>query len=199
MSLPLGIEAQFGTWLDRRPLLVAIAGSNGAGKTTFYESRLAQTGLRLVNADRIAVALGVDPYRAAAMADQLRRVLVHERESFIFETVFSDPQGAKLAFLAEAASAGFAVVLIFIGIAGVDRSSERVAMRVSQGGHDVPAEKLVQRFPRTLVNLAAALTSVPAVFIYDNDDSQWPFRLVQIHEQGQRRWRSATAPPWVPA
>jgi len=36
-------------------------------------------------------------------------------------------------------------------------------MRVSQGGHDVPLEKLITRFPRTLANLKAALQALPRV------------------------------------
>lgn len=43
-------------------------------------------------------------------------------------------------------------------------------MRVSQGGQDVPTEKLVARFPRTLVNLRAALRELPHVLIFDHDD-----------------------------
>jgi hypothetical protein len=58
---------------------------------------------------------------------------VQQRESFVFETVPSDPVGDKLAFLKEAARAGYTVVLRFIGISGPDVSEERVAMSVSPG------------------------------------------------------------------
>ena len=83
------------TWLDDRPLVVAIAGPDGQGKTTFYHAHVAPAGLRLVNADRLAAELDIDPYTAARAADQLRRELVRQRESFAFETVFSDPVGAS--------------------------------------------------------------------------------------------------------
>jgi predicted ABC-type ATPase len=62
------------------------------------------------------------------------------------------------------------VVLCFLGLSGPEVSEERVAMRVSQGGQDVPTEKLVARFPRTLVNLRAALRELPHVLIFDHDD-----------------------------
>ena len=87
----------------------------------------------------------------------MRRELLRQRESFAFETVFSDPVGDKLSFLKEAAEADCTVVLCFIGVSGVEVCEERVAMRVSQGGDDVPREKLVARYPRTLNNLKAAL------------------------------------------
>src|SRR5437016_5317009 len=135
---------------DRRPLVVALAGPNGAGKTTFFHAHLAPCGLRFINADILAGEVDLDPYTAARMAALLRQALVDQRESFVFETVFSDPVGDKLSFLKDATQQGYTVVLCFIGISGPDVSEARVAMRVSQGGHDVPTDKLITRFPRTL-------------------------------------------------
>ena len=91
---------------DRRPIIVAIAGPNGAGKTTFFHAHLAAAGLRFVNADVLAGELAVGPYEAARLADALRKTLIARGESFVFETVFSDPVGDKVAFLAEAARQG---------------------------------------------------------------------------------------------
>ena len=145
--------------LDARPIVVALAGPNGAGKTTFYHAHLRLTGLRFINNDDIAAQIGIDPYHAAAIATALRLELVRQRESFLFETVFSDPVADKLNFLKAAADAGYAVVLCYIGIPDAATSVERVAMRVSQGGHDVPIEKLKARFERTLTNLKAAIAA----------------------------------------
>src|SRR5512138_1258282 len=80
---------------DRRPLLIAVAGPNGAGKTTFCRYHLADLRLRYVNADLIARELGLDPYEAATLTTAVRESLVRERESFVFETVFSDPAGTS--------------------------------------------------------------------------------------------------------
>jgi predicted ABC-type ATPase len=184
-------------YLHRRPIVVAIAGPNGAGKTTFFESHLKLTGLRFLNADSIARELEVDAYEAARMISALRTELVNQRESFIFETVFSDPVGDKLGFLKQAAESGYAVVLCFVGIAGAATSEQRVAMRVSQGGHDVPPEKLVQRFPRTLSNLAAAIRDLPCVLIFDNDDLKVPFRHVATYASGQTVQLNEPVPSWL--
>lgn len=183
--------------LDQRPLIVALAGPNGAGKTTFFHSHLAPAGLRFVNVDVIARELNLAPYDAAGMADVLRRELVRQRESFVFETVFSDPVGDKLAFLQEASQAGYNIVLCFIGISGPDISEERVAMRVSQGGHDVPTEKLISRYPRSLANLKSALRELPRVWIFDNDDLRTPFRLVAVFEEGKRVRLEKPVPKWL--
>ena len=96
--------------LDSRPVIVAIAGSNGAGKTTFFHSHLREAGLRFINADDIACELDISAYEAAEIADTLRHELVRQRESFVFETVFSDPAGEKLAFLTDAVAASYNVV-----------------------------------------------------------------------------------------
>ena len=49
-------------------------------------------------------------------------------------------------------------------------------MRVSQGGHDVPDEKLLARFDRTQANLKRAIERLPYVIVYSNDDFAHPYR-----------------------
>jgi len=183
--------------LDTRPVIVALAGPNGAGKTTFYEAHLKASGLRFLNADILAGELGIDAYQAAEIAAKLRQEFVSQRESFVFETVFSDPVGDKLTFLKQAAQQGYAAVVCFIGIADSDRSEERVAMRVSQGGHDVPTEKLTARFPRTMTNLKQAMRELPCVFVFDNDDLRTPFRLATVFQNGRRTFLAKPIPVWL--
>ncbi len=184
------------SWLNVRPLAVGIAGPNGAGKTTFYHSNIAPAGLRLVNADRLAHELTIDPYAAANVAASLRDELVRQRESFAFETVFSDPVGDKLGFLQRTLEKGYEVVLCFIGLSSPQLSQERVAMRVSQGGHDVPDEKIMNRFPRTLANLKLAIGLLPHVLVFDNSDLAEPYRQLAIFEKGNAIQMSAPQPHW---
>jgi predicted ABC-type ATPase len=182
--------------LDHRPIVVALAGPNGAGKTTFYHAHLRTAALRLVNADVIAHEFNIDSYEAARLAGSIREELVRQRESFVFETVFSDPVGDKLAFLYEAARSGYTVLLCFIGISSPEVSDQRVAMRVSQGGHDVPAEKLFSRYPRILANLHTALRELPNVWVFDNDDLRAPYRRVAIFESGKSVYLRRSVPAW---
>jgi predicted ABC-type ATPase len=184
---------------DARPIVVAIAGPNGAGKTTFYEAHLQQAGLRFVNADELARELEVDAYEAAELAGRLRRTLLEQGESFVFETVFSDPVGDKVAFLKQAEAKGYTVVLCFIGVDGPAVSEERVAMRVLQGGHDVPARKLEERYPRTLQNLARAIRELPHVLVFDNGDLGRPFRRVAVFQKGTATEHHAPMPRWLQA
>ncbi len=182
---------------DRRPTIVAIAGPNGAGKTTFFHSHLASSGLQFVNADVLAAEFAIDPYQAARLADALRRALVARGESLVFETVFSDPVGERISFLEESVLRGYVVVLCYIGLSGPDQSAERVAMRVSQGGHDVPDDKLWSRYSRTIDNLQAAISRLPHVLIYDNSDLIVPYRLVAALDHGRLSHLQEPIPEWL--
>jgi predicted ABC-type ATPase len=182
---------------DQRPLIIAVAGPNGAGKSTFCRDHLGDLDLPFINADVIARELDVHAYEAADLASHLRATLVLERESFIFETVFSDPAGQKLAFLVDAAAQGYTVVLCFIGLEDAALSETRVAMRVLKGGHDVPTEKLEARFPRTLANLRRAVRELPHILIFDNSDLARPFRAVATFDHGSPIDVDDPVPPWA--
>ena len=183
--------------LDRRPVLVAIAGPNGAGRTTFFHAHVESCGLRFLNPDAIARELRLTPADTARAVEALRDALLQKRESFAFETVFSDPVEAKLRVLKDAAAEGYTVVLCFIGLARIATSDERVAMRVSQGGHDVPTSKLIARFPRVLANLRKALRDLPLVFVFDNEDLITPFRKVAVFESGRAQYLAKPVPEWL--
>jgi predicted ABC-type ATPase len=184
--------------------LIVIAGSNGSGKSTFFDLFLRPRGFRFVNADLIAAGLaGVDPasigYRAAELADIERRALIARGDTFVMETVLSDPHGAKIGLLNDAKEAGYHIALIFIGIDGPELSSARVAQRVLQGGHDVPEQKLVARFPRTLANARSALQLADAAWVFDNGDADRPYRLVMTTRAGRAVERHAPVPGWCGA
>lgn len=180
-----------------KPLLVAIAGPNGAGKSTFYHSQLAQFGLPFVNADELAAALGIDAYAAADVAEIVRQSYVRQRLSFAFETVLSDPVGEKVAFLERAVADGYTVLLFFVAIPDPATSKLRVKMRTMRGGHDVPEEKLRERYPRTLENLRRAIQRLPYVFIQDNSLLYESHRPVARFEAGKAVWLADSVPDWL--
>ncbi len=192
--------------LLHQPVLVFLAGPNGAGKTTFFERYIAPLGLPYVNADRIARLLrdaepGAQPEdidrRAFTEAENLRRALLEAGLSFCTETVFSDPVGAKRTFLEQARAAGYFVVLVFVGLQGVDLSVARVAHRVLRGGHDVPDEKLHARFPRTVENLRAAIPIVDEAFVFDNSSYATPYRIVAVYRSGRLLSQHPPLPAWT--
>jgi len=189
-----------------QPVVLFLAGPNGAGKTTFFETYLESLGLPYVNADRIAHDLrGADPTasrdevdrRAFTEAERLRAAFVEAGLSFCTETVFSDPERAKLRLLEQARAHGATVFLIFIGLESPALSVARVKQRVAQGGHDVPDEKLRARFPRTLANLRAALSIVDEAFLFDNSSYDSPYRPVAVYLGGRLASRHPPLPRWT--
>ena len=183
---------------DQPPLLVALAGPNGAGKSTFFEAQFLFLGLRFINADVIAKELGIGAYEAAAVGEQLRQEMLARKESFVFETVLSDPEGTKVDFLREAAEAGYNVLLCFIGLDSPAVSRERVALRTMQGGHGVPKEKLIARYERTMQNLTRALKVLPHVLVYDNSRMgvAHRFRFVAEYRRGVPVRLASELPAW---
>jgi predicted ABC-type ATPase len=177
------------------PQLVVLAGPNGAGKSTFYDAMLSGSPLPFLNADLFAAETGVDSLEAARILDATRDKMIEDRLGFITETVFSDPRGAKLAMLRKAIDAGYAVTLIYIGIASAELSARRVDQRIAIGGHDVPRDRIASRFERSLQNLTKAITMVPTVELYDNSSVEEPYHLVAIFQAGSLTSRMRGAVP----
>lgn len=115
------------------------------------------------------------------------------------ETVFSDSEGAKLAFIERAQREGYVVVLVFIGLESAELAVARVVERVESGGHDVPDEKIVSRYTRTLKNLEKAITIADHGFLFDNSSAEEPYRFVAELRKGRVVRRGAARPRWCVA
>ena len=188
------------------PALAVVAGPNGAGKSTFIRRYLHDLGLPYINADHIARILKASEpnlsqrdldRRAFDEAERLRDDLLEARVGFCTETVFSDPVGSKLDFLERARAAGFLVTLVFICVEHAAISIGRVEQRVAQGGHDVPVDRLLTRFPRTLKNLRGAVPIVNEAFLFDNSDPDAPYRPVAVYADGRLAEQFPPLPRWT--
>ncbi|MEO1583731.1 MAG: zeta toxin family protein [Planctomycetota bacterium] len=140
------------------PSVVILAGPNGAGKTTASPFVIRDTlGIReFVNADHIAQGLaGFAPETTAIAAGRIMLNRLHElgrnRRTFAFETTLATRSFAP--WLRELRSTGYAVRLVFLALLTPEQAVERVRLRVSQGGHDVPEDVIRRRFYRGLWNL----------------------------------------------
>jgi predicted ABC-type ATPase len=179
------------------PLLVVFAGPNGAGKSTLRGYLFADSPIPFINADVIAEQRGIGAYEAAEIAEKERRRLFEARASFMFESVFSDPVGAKVAFLETTRAAGYHVIVHFVGLASPEHSLARVAQRVNEGGHDVPDEKIAARFPRVMANLTRMIGKVDDLSIFDNSSRQQPYRLLARFMGAELVQLSASLPDWI--
>ena len=177
-----------------------LVGGNGAGKTTFYQTRLQPMGLPFINADNIAAGLYPEQpeahsYEAASLAEDLRLQLLSEGRSFCFETVFSHP--SKIDFVARAKALGYTIVLVVIHLSEVSLNKARISQRIAQGGHAVPDDKVEQRIPRLLHNLATVMPLCDNVYLLDNSSADEPFRLVSVITGGQRVDQTSPLPKWA--
>lgn len=134
-----------------------IAGSNGAGKTTFAKRFLPAYAKcpHFVNADLIAQGLSpFEPQIASLKAGKL--VLQQIREfsdrgiSFGFETTLSGKSYVRL--LQEIKSKGYNLHLYFLWVPDTKLAIARIKDRVSEGGHNVPDIDVCRRFSRSIAN-----------------------------------------------
>ncbi len=154
--------------------IVIIAGPNGAGKTTFAREFLPNEACctAFVNADLIAEGLApFTPERAAMTAGRIMLEQIHRHvrqgESFAFETTLAGRQYARL--IPDWRTAGYQVQLIFLRLPTIDVAIERVATRVSQGGHAIPEDVIRRRFEAGWRNFTSLYrTLVDAWQVYDN-------------------------------
>lgn len=186
--------------MSQPPQLWLLVGGNGAGKTTFYRTRLAPLGVPCINADEIARELFPDnpeahSYQAAQIAAEMRQTLLQERRSFCFETVFSHP--SKIDFVARAKALDFQVVLVFIHLQSAALNKARVAQRVEAGGHTVPEDKVQGRIPRVLHNVRVVMPLCDHVRVLDNSRFDEPFMQVFTLRAGQLDQGPGAVPGWA--
>jgi predicted ABC-type ATPase len=134
-----------------------IAGSNGAGKTTFATKFLPEHAKcpKFINADLIAKGLSpFEPQKSALKAGKLVLQQIREfsdrGDCFGFETTLSGKSYVKL--LGELKAKGYAFHLYFLWIPNTGLALERIKDRVSEGGHNIPDADVKRRFARSLSN-----------------------------------------------
>ncbi len=158
--------------------IIIVAGPNGAGKTTFARSFLPVEARlpRFINADLIAA--GLAPFAPDTAAFKAARLMLEEiahcaqqGESFAFETTLSGRGYVQQ--IKKWRAIGYHVSLFFLQLPDVETAIQRVALRVEQGGHDIPEAVIRRRFSSGLANFE--LHYKPAVddwALYDNSGAE---------------------------
>ena len=154
--------------------LYIISGCNGAGKTTASFTVLPEIlqCREFVNADEIAK--GLSPFNPESVAIEagrlmLKRIdeLLERDETFSIETTLATKSYINLVRRAQAK--GYRVHLIFFWLETSELAVQRVAERVSKGGHNIPTEVIHRRYVAGIRNLFKTFMSeVDLWMIYDN-------------------------------
>jgi predicted ABC-type ATPase len=159
----------------QKPKLIIIAGPNGSGKTTITNQILKHhwiEGCKYINPDNIAKEVYGDwnnaenVMKAALLATKERNDCIKNKQSLIFETVFSSQE--KIDFLIKAKEEGYFIRLFFIGTDSPTINASRVAKRVLEEGHDVPIQKIITRYFKSIANCSIVGSIVDRLYIYDN-------------------------------
>ena len=108
-------------------------------------------------------------FKAADEAKRRREECLADHTSIAFETVFSTSE--KVDFVRRAKAAGFFVRLFFICTNDPSINAQRVALRVMEGGHDVPISKIISRYYRSIAKCVESLQWVDRAYFYDNSET----------------------------
>lgn len=138
--------------------LYIISGPNGAGKTTASMTLLPEVWQcrEFVNAD--AIAVGLSPFNPDSMAIEagklmLERIddLLSQGETFAIETTLAAKSYVNL--IRRAKELEYSVSLLFLWLESPENAICRVALRVSEGGHNIPEDVILRRYYAGLNNL----------------------------------------------
>lgn len=147
-----------------------------AEASTYDESVKAcfRTGLICVEGDCVKFSPGsVNSYTIALFTSFLQEAAIRREVSFSQETVFSHL--SKVEALRHAKSAGYRTYLYYVATSTPVINQERVANRYSQGGHDVPPDKIVSRYARSLAHLKDAIPYLSRAFFFDNSGPEMTY------------------------
>jgi predicted ABC-type ATPase len=162
-----------------RPFIFVLAGVNGAGKSSVGGAMLAEHGLAWFNPDSFArelvaqLGLAVEEANARAWThgrSQLEAAIANGT-NYAFETTL----GARTipALLAEAA-ATHDVVMLFCGLRSPEMHIQRVRSRVASGGHDIPEDKIRERWVASRINLIRLMPQLARLQVFDNSTEAGP-------------------------
>ena len=156
-------------------MIAVLAGVNGAGKSSVAGGFLLKEGDTFFNPDTVAQQIrNLHPDIPLAMANahawQIGKALLEQAiaagRDYRFETTLGGRSIAQL--LEKAARAGHRLHIWFCGLASPDLHIRRVRSRVSHGGHDIPEEKIRERWNRSRENLIRLLPLIDHLRVIDN-------------------------------
>jgi predicted ABC-type ATPase len=183
-----------------RPVLWIIAGPNGSGKSSLYNrSDIEGWGgsVWIINPDLLTSKILEEealPLAEANLAAVQRIETWLSRSIDVYqtigvETVLSSDKYRSL--VEKAHQRGFEVRMLYVVLRSANLQLQRVGIRVSEGGHDVPHDKIIDRRRRSFEQLAWFYRHVDQCFIYDNSTGE-PQLIAQ--KAGQKLWRWSKLP-----
>ncbi|MEK0363002.1 hypothetical protein [Pseudomonas sp. CBC3] len=162
-----------------RPIIFVLAGVNGAGKSSVGGSMLMEHGLNWFNPDTYArelmVQLGMGTAKANGLAWEYGRskleAAMAQYKSYAFETTLG---GRTIPDLLAKATRTHDVMMFFCGLSSPEQHIERVRLRVANDGHDIPEDKIRERWTGSRVNLIKLIPHLARLQVFDNSTEALP-------------------------
>jgi predicted ABC-type ATPase len=194
------------------PGITVLAGTNGAGKSSVAGVALRSTGGSFYDPDAAARAITMEnPAMPAAQAngeawEMGRRMLedaIEHRRPYAFETTLGGRTITEL--LERALDAKIEVRIWYVALDSPERHIARVKSRVAHGGHDIPEEKIRERYEASIANLCRLAPRLTELLVYDNSQEGDPAEgkrpkpvLVLRAARGKlQAWDPARTPHWA--
>jgi predicted ABC-type ATPase len=165
----------------RIPCIYVLAGTNGAGKSSVGGAMFRESGAEYFNPDEAAQRFrstnpGMTQEEANSAAwRQGKRLLeraISERLDFAFETTLGGQTIAAL--LDQALSEKIEVRIWYVGLATPELQIARVRSRVASGGHDIPDDKIRERYDGSRLHLVELMPKLTELRVYDNSEEGDP-------------------------
>jgi predicted ABC-type ATPase len=162
---------------NKKPMLLIFAGPNGSGKSTITDY-LEIVG-EYTNADDVVRVTGMDNYEAAKLVEKKRYQAIEDKRDFTFETVMSSEYPMKI--IRKAKANGYFIKCIYVLTIDPEVNVLRVESRVLSGGHDVPKDKIRDRYYKSLNNIKELIELSDILHIYDNTNEE-AVRILRKHK-----------------
>jgi predicted ABC-type ATPase len=180
------------------PTITLVAGPNGSGKSTLTAAIPLDKASPIIDPDVIARDLDRNKpssksIPAARQTILLCRSLIAMRSSFVLESTLAG--NGALSLLRAAKLGGYKTRLIYVALREPELHVERVRLRVSLGGHDIPDVDIRRRYGRSLQNAPKAMMLADEAVFLDNSGPR-PQRIM-VTQHGRMVWRAATLPDWA--
>ena len=128
---------------------------------TYAREAMAQLGCTLEEANSLAWKHGKDSLENA----------IKQGSNYVFETTLGANTIPKL--LREAAKTHH-VQMWFCGLESAELHIQRVANRVASGGHNIPEEKIRERWEKSRANLVGLIPYLTKLQVFDNSPNASP-------------------------
>jgi len=156
-----------------KPTLYVLAGVNGAGKSSVGGMVLKLLGLQWYNPDTLArelmreLGMSQQDANIEAWTEGMRQLdaAVDKQKPFAFETTLG---GNTVCRKIRAASNTHKIRIWYCGLNSPGMHMERIRLRVLNGGHDIPKEKVFERWKASRSNLIELIPLLTELSVFDN-------------------------------